>query len=338
MTEHQTEFSASINGEGHHDHDGHNHDDENGRSAHGHNHDHSHDHAHSHNKEQNHPHKHGDEEGHAHEKHEHHDHHDHEDETGNKDTLKKLYIATGVSIFFIGAQFTGGLLANSIAIMLDTAHLATDVLGFGIAIMAIKLAERQAVHTMSFGYHRAEIIGTLLSLAFLWGITIYLLFAAYARLLNPPEIHENIMLITAVAGLIFNIIQMTILDAHDHVHGHSHDHGHGHSHGGHSHGNQEPLLEGEKKKSTNINLDGAKLHVLGDLLNSIGVIIAAVIIWFWPEAKIADPLITFIFTIIIIATSYPAVKKCLLTLMEATPADVDYFKVEESIKKCEGVE
>ena len=223
--------------------------------------------------------------------------------------------------------------------MLDTAHLATDVLGFAIAIMAIKLAERKAVHSMSFGYHRAEIIGTLLSLAFLWGITIWLLFAAYDRLFAPPEIQENIMLVTAVAGLIFNIIQMTILGGHDHTHGHDgHDHGHGHGHS-HAHGNKEPLLEGgEKKKSGNINLDGAMLHVLGDLLNSVGVIIAAVIIWFWPEAKIADPIVTFVFTLIIIGTSYPTVKKCLLTLMEATPADIDYVKVEEAIKKCAGVE
>ena len=92
------------------------------------------------------------------------------------------------------------------------------------------------------------------------------------------------MLVTSVAGLIFNIIQMNILGAHDHVHGHDGlDHGHGHSHGrGHSDGKQEnkdPLLD-KKKKSGNINLDGAMLHVLGDLLNSIGVIIAAVIIWF----------------------------------------------------------
>lgn len=132
---------------------------------------------------------------------------------------------------------------------------------------------------------------------------------------------------------------MTILGAHDHVHGHSHDgHDHGHSHAGHSHGNQEPLLEGGEKKKANINLEGATLHVLGDLLNSVGVIIAAVIIWFWPEAKIADPLVTFIFTLIIIGTSYPTVKKCLLTLMEATPADVDYLKVQEAISNCEGVE
>ena len=72
--------------------------------------------------------------------------------------------------------------------MLDTAHLATDVLGFLIAVMAIKLGQKKAVSSMSFGYHRAEVIGTILSLAFLWGVTIWLLFAAYDRLLAPPEI------------------------------------------------------------------------------------------------------------------------------------------------------
>jgi cation diffusion facilitator family transporter len=128
---------------------------------------------------------------------------------------------------------------------------------------------------------------------------------------------------------------MTILGGHDHVHQHSHDgHDHGHSHRcghGHSDANKLPLLEKEnmdkRKGSGNINLDGAMLHILGDLLNSVGVIIAAVIIWFWPEAKIADPIVTFVFTLIIIGTSYPTLKKCLLTLMEATPSDVDYLKL-----------
>ena len=153
------------------------------------------------------------------------------------------------------------------------------------------------------------------------------------------------MLVTAVAGLIFNIIQLKILGAHDLVHVHDgHDHGHDHGHGhGHAHGkqeNKEPLLNGgkeEKKKILNINLDGAQLHVLGDLINSIGVIIAAVIIWFFPEAKIADPIVTFVFTIIILRTSYPTVKKCLITLMEGTPADVDYDKLMKAILGCKGV-
>lgn len=141
------------------------------------------------------------------------------------------------------------------------------------------------------------------------------------------------MLVTAVAGLIFNIIQMTILGGHEishagHDHG-DHDHGHGHSH-------SEPLLNGEKTE--NINMSGARLHVLGDLLNSIGVIIAAVIIWFWPTAVIADPIVTFVFTLIIIGTSYPTVKGCILILMEATPSNVKYDDIEAAIKKVEGVE
>jgi Co/Zn/Cd efflux system component len=194
MTEYLAQVNASINGDGHHEGDGHNHDNEHGGSgkkcAHGHDHNHSHDHAHTHKEGHDHPHKHGDDHGHSHgDKHDHnHDHDEEEDSTNNKDALKSLYIATFVSIFFIGAQLAGGILANSIAIMLDTAHLATDVLGFGIAIMAIKLGQKKAEKSMSFGYHRAEVMGTLLSVFFLWGITIWLLFAAYGRLLKPPPI------------------------------------------------------------------------------------------------------------------------------------------------------
>ena len=137
-------YGTSINGE-HHEDDGHNHDAESGhvhgkKCSHGDG-EHSHDHPHSHNKEHNHAHKHGDDENHDHGKDDKHDHHSHgDDETDNAGALKKLYIASFVSFFFIGAQLTGGILANSIAIMLDTAHLASDVLGFAIGIMAIKVA------------------------------------------------------------------------------------------------------------------------------------------------------------------------------------------------------
>ena len=87
-----------------------------------------------------------------------------------------------MSLFFIAAQLYGGYVANSIAIMLDTAHLGTDVLGFIISIMAIKLGSRNAERKMSFGYHRAEVIGSIISIGFLMAITIWLLFAAYKRL------------------------------------------------------------------------------------------------------------------------------------------------------------
>lgn len=137
--------------------------------------------------------------------------------------------------------------------MSDTAHLSADLIGFFISIFSIKMALRPADKALSYGYHRAEILGTILSVVFLWGLTIWLLYEATLRLMDPPKIQEDFMMITAWAGLLFNIIQLTILGhGHDHGHGHGHDHGHGHGHGhdhghGHNHGNKkksitEPLM------------------------------------------------------------------------------------------------
>jgi zinc transporter 2 len=141
-------------------------------------------------------------------------------------------------------------MANSIAIMTDTAHLASDVIGFFISIMSIKLAMKPADKALSYGWHRAEILGTILSVVFLWGLTIWLLYAATLRIFSPPPIESSYMIITAFASLLFNIIQLKILGhGHHHGHdhgGHGHDHGHGHSHGhahGHSHGSSEKTAQ-----------------------------------------------------------------------------------------------
>lgn len=122
------------------------------------------------------------------------------------------------------------------------------------------------------------------------------------------------MMFTAVVGLIFNLIQMQIL--------HDDTHGHGHSHGddGHDHGN--------------MNVDQAFLHALSDMLNSIGVCIAAVIIWIWPTAKIADPICAFIFAILVVVQCKPLISDCVLVLMEAAPGNIDQKKLIEAIKEC----
>jgi solute carrier family 30 (zinc transporter), member 2 len=161
-----------------------------------------------------------------------------EKEEKSSKALKQLYIASGVSMIFVVLQLIGGILANSIAIMSDTAHLSADLIGFLISIFSIKMALRPADKALSYGYDRAEILGTILSVVFLWGLTIWLLYEATLRLFDPPTIQEDFMMITAWAGLLFNIIQLTILGhGHDHGHGgHDHGHGHGgHGHGGHGH-------------------------------------------------------------------------------------------------------
>lgn len=106
-------------------------------------------------------------------------------------------------------------MSGSIAIFTDTAHLASDIMGFAISIYSLKTAQRPATKNLSYGYHRAEVIGTLVSISFLWVMTLFLVGEAIKRVINPPEVEGGIMLITAVGGLIFNIIQMRVLHEED---------------------------------------------------------------------------------------------------------------------------
>lgn len=120
--------------------------------------------------------------------------------------MKKLCIVMFVSVFFITAQLIGGYLAGSIAIFTDSAHLASDMLGFGISILAITLAQRGSTTHLTYGWHRAEIIGTLVSVSSIWVMTVWLVGEATKRFFEPPQVKGDMMLIVAVMGLIFNLI------------------------------------------------------------------------------------------------------------------------------------
>lgn len=124
----------------------------------------------------------------------------------NNAAKRKLLTVSIVSVFFITAQLIGGYLAGSIAIYTDSAHLASDLLGFGISIMALAMAQRSATNNFTFGWHRAEIIGTLVSVSSIWIMTGWLLVEATKRFWEPPQVQGDIMLIVAVMGLIFNLI------------------------------------------------------------------------------------------------------------------------------------
>jgi len=253
--------------------------------------------------------------------------------------MKKLYQVSGVSVFFIIAQLIGGWWSGSIAIFADTAHLASDMMGFVIAMAGIKLGERSADACMSYGYHRAELVGTLVSVISIWIMTVWLIVAATERLFIPPMVQGNLMFIVAVVGLFFNIIQIRILhggDEHFHLgedihseHGHSHGdkkcEGHGKTEAdtekGHDHGHSHSHDHGapKEKEASNLNMDAATLHVLGDLLSSVGVIIASIFIYFFPSMWIMDPICTYIFAIFVSYTTLPTVRKLLDLMMEATP-------------------
>jgi len=204
-----------------------------------------------------------------------------------------------------------------------------------MSMYALKCSLRPSSADLTFGWHRAEIIGTLASIMFLLVVTVWLLIEATYRIIHKKQPLGFEMLVTAILAFCFNLVQMKMLHqgdvhyhmggeigggcGHDHDHegeGHDHDHGHdhGHSHEGgsdvsaiektaeHTHDDES---EEDMKVGRNINLDAAFLHALGDMFLSLGVCIAGLIIYLKPEYWIADPICTYVFSILVLFTVKP---------------------------------
>lgn len=140
----------------------------------------------------------------------------------NRKAMRKLIIVVAVTLLFVAVEIVGGMYADSIAIMSDAAHLTSDALGIGISIVALKIAEGDSNDVYSYGYHRAEIIGAIVSILFIWSISIWLCVEATKRLIHGEDVNGLRMLYVSFCCLIFNLIQISILhskDLHDHAHG-----------------------------------------------------------------------------------------------------------------------
>lgn len=125
--------------------------------------------------------------------------------------LKKMVIVSLICILFMMAEIIGGLLANSLAIITDAAHLFSDLSGFLISIFAIMIGQKPANKIFTFGYHRAEVLGALTSVITIWILTCFLLKEAIDRIANPTPIDAKIMLITSIFGLFCNLVMMEVL-------------------------------------------------------------------------------------------------------------------------------
>jgi zinc transporter 2 len=133
--------------------------------------------------------------------------------------LKKIIKVSIICVFFLTSEMIGGIIANSLAIISDAAHLFSDLLGFVISILALSIGKKRANDQYTFGYYRAEVIGALISVITIWFLTILLIQEAINRLINPTEINAPVMFLTAVIGLVFNLAMIKVLHS---EHGHSH--------------------------------------------------------------------------------------------------------------------
>ncbi|XP_039642563.1 zinc transporter 2-like isoform X2 [Perca fluviatilis] len=252
---------------------------------------------------------------------------------------RKLLMACAVSLVFMTGEVIGGYAARSLAIMTDAAHLLTDVGSIGISIFSLWISSRPHTHTMTFGWHRAEILGMLLSVGSIWAVTAVLVITAIQRITDGDyDIDSQIMLLTSGCAVGANVLMVLILHQSGASHGHSHSfpssrlqtdsqrqgQGHGHHHGhGNGHGNG--------------SVKAAFIHVVGDLVQSVGVLLAATIIHFWPEYKAADPICTFLFSVLVLGTTLPVTKDVFRILMEGVPQGVPFSTVRELLLSVRGV-
>lgn len=257
------------------------------------------------------------------------DSHCHDDkEVGiDKVARRRLVFASVLCLLFMIGEAIGGILANSLAIATDAAHLLTDFASFMISLMAIWVASRPATKRMSFGWYRAEVIGALTSVLLIWVVTGVLVYMAAQRIIYKEyEIDAEIMLITAAVGVGVNIVMGVALQAGGVSHGHSH--GGSESKHGHSH-------EGSGKD--NINVRAAFIHVIGDFIQSLGVLVAAFVIYFKKEYAIVDPICTFFFSVLVLFTTFTILRETLNVLMEGMPRGMNFQEVMKVIYTIPGI-
>ncbi|KAJ6225556.1 hypothetical protein RDWZM_004101 [Blomia tropicalis] len=281
-------------------------------------------------------------------------------ESQTKGAITKLIIGSIICLIFMLIEIVGGYLSSSLAIFTDAAHLTSDLASFGISLAAIVYGRQRPTQAKSFGYHRLEVLGVLVSVFSIWSMTAILLYLAFGRIIKQDfELQSETMLIVSIIGLSMNIVMMFTLTGgfkqcwkimvklclcclagkhlnrfdlnqmpnrnsnepeslHEHSHDHGHSHSHGHSHfGSSSHGHSH----------MNMNVRAAVLHIIGDIIQSVGVLIAAIVVHFWPHLKLADPICTIIFSIIVFLTTYQIMRDALHILMEGFPREFQYESV-----------
>lgn len=217
---------------------------------------------------------------------------------------KALYISLSIAFFFMLVEIIGGLLANSLALISDALHLFTDVGALTLSIFVLKIAHWPKTPHMSYGYHRAEILGALASSLSLWALCGVLIYEAITRLITPEPVQGPIVFVIASIGLIANLMMIRVL---------------------------HPVQAGS------LNMRAAYLHVLGDLLGSLGVIIGGALLW-WLEWYPIDPIITLLFSLTILYGSGKIIKQSIMVLMEAAPQGIHLAKIEQDLLSLPGMQ
>lgn len=216
---------------------------------------------------------------------------------------KRLLLTLVLAAGYMIAEIVGGLISNSLALLADAGHMFSDVASLALSAFAIWIADRPAGSQRTFGYYRAEILAALVNGATLVAVSFFIVFEAWQRFSDPPEVHGSLMMWIAVGGLVVNLIGLIVL------------------HGGKDH---------------SLNVRGAWLHVLSDTLGSVAAIGAGVLIqnFGW---HIADPIISAVISVLVVVSAWRLLSESVRVLMQAAPASIDVAELYAALIATPGV-
>jgi cobalt-zinc-cadmium efflux system protein len=216
---------------------------------------------------------------------------------------KRLLVVLVITFVVLIAEVIGGLIAGSLALLADAGHMLTDSTGLIMALIAAALATRAATVRRTFGLQRAEVLAALANALLLVGVAVWVLIMAVERLRNPAEIRSGLMLAVAVVGVLANLAGLLVL---------------------------------RPAQSTSLNMRGAYLEVFGDLVGSLAVIIAAVLILITGWTPF-DAIASLAIVVLIIPRAWSLLREVVDVLLEATPHGVDLEEVRDHIRRVRGV-
>ena len=222
-----------------------------------------------------------------------------------KKSKKTLYVTLFLTLFFALMELFGGLFSNSLSLVGDSFHMFSDVLALGASMVAIYFEAKKPTEKFTYGFLRLEVVVAFLNGIVLMLIAVGMIYESVIRFFNPREIDFGSMFFIALIGLIFNIVITWILFS-------------------------------STKKENNINIKSAMLHFLGDLLNSVGVIISSIIIYFTNFVYI-DIIMSVVISVIIFTGGYKISKEAFFILMEAVPSEIYLNTLRNELLNIDGI-
>ena len=216
-----------------------------------------------------------------------------------------LWLSLIITLFFTVVEFSGGIISNSLALLSDSFHMLSDVFALALSMLAVYFASRKPTARYTFGYLRFEILAAFLNGLALAVISAWIFYEAIVRIIFPKPVDSGLMLVIATIGLIVNIV-LTI------------------------------ILVRSLKSENNINIQSALWHFMGDLLNSIGVIVAVVLIYF-TGIQLIDPILSMVIALVILRGGYKIMHNAWLILMESVPEHLDTDEIMETMKSVNQV-